>query len=144
MSFRTNLHCHFNLLAVDGSHYATTAFINQVKSLPTFQTIYFYVFLLTAKPAKVWIVSDIRRRTDLKWFRENYGSKIVTVKVVADEHIRVKRGLVFTKGVDDAPSECDLDGLDKWDYLINNNHSSEHVEDSLDDILNVIKMKITE
>lgn len=63
---------------------------------------------------------------------------------MADENIRVKRGLVFTKGVDDAPSECDLDGLDKWDYLINNSHSSERVEDSLIDILNVIKMKVTE
>lgn len=47
----------------------------------------------------IWIFSDIRRKTDIEWFKDNYGDEIIrTVRVNADVTTRVDRGWVFTKG----------------------------------------------
>jgi len=46
----------------------------------------------------VWIVSDARRRTDLQWFRENFGTVVKTVRVVAEDDVRIQRGWQFTAG----------------------------------------------
>lgn len=46
----------------------------------------------------VWIVSDARRRTDLQWFKENFGSVVKTVRVLADDEVRIQRGWEFTSG----------------------------------------------
>jgi phosphomevalonate kinase len=43
-------------------------------------------------------VSDARRKTDLQWFRENFGSAVKTVRVVADDDVRKERGWQFTTG----------------------------------------------
>lgn len=51
-----------------------------------------------ASDKPVWIVSDARRRTDLLWFKENFGSVVKTVRVLADEEVRVQRGWKFTSG----------------------------------------------
>lgn len=69
----------------------------------------------------VWIVSDVRRKTDIAWFKENYGDAVKTVRVHADEDVRKMRGWVFTSGVDDVASECDLDDYTDWDWKIDNN-----------------------
>lgn len=95
--------------------------------------------IISAKSAKVWIVSDIRRKTDLKWFKENYGAKIKTVKIFADDIVRAKRGWVFANGVDDAESECDLDDVDDWDFIIDNNDASVDIEDKLSTVLDFIQ-----
>jgi len=55
-----------------------------------------YIFVAHKKP--VWIVSDTRRQTDLKWFKENYGTAVKTVRVLADDDVRRQRGWVFTPG----------------------------------------------
>ncbi|XP_075218540.1 phosphomevalonate kinase isoform X2 [Lycorma delicatula] len=47
----------------------------------------------------VWIISDVRRKTDLKWFNENYSNVIKkTVRVTASDEIRQERSWTFVKG----------------------------------------------
>ncbi|XP_067938677.1 phosphomevalonate kinase-like [Watersipora subatra] len=77
----------------------------------------------------VWIISDARRKTDIEYFTKTYPSAMLTVRVEAKPSTRTKRGFVFTKNVDDAPSECDLDGL-SFDKVIYNNGTDEITEDS--------------
>lgn len=100
----------------------------------------------TAKLKPVWIVSDIRRKTDLKWFEENYHNILKTVRITADIATRTERGWIFTDGIiylktvfnylkilplftgiDDAESECNLDDISTWDFVFENN-SIEHCE----------------
>ncbi|KAG5684797.1 hypothetical protein PVAND_014010 [Polypedilum vanderplanki] len=66
------------------------------------------------------IVSDIRRKTDIQFFRETFGNKIKLIRIVCNDNIRVKRGWTFQEGVDDIQSECDLDDWNEWDLLIEN------------------------
>lgn len=86
----------------------------------------------------VWIVSDTRRLSDLKWFLDNYGgpSVVRTVRVVADESVRKQRGWIFTPGIDDAESECGLDSVSQWDWTISNNgKGTEEIEIVLQNIV---------
>lgn len=83
------------------------------------------------------IVSDIRRKTDIKWFRETFGSKIKLIRIECEDRVREDRGWIFQKGVDDIQSECDLDDWNEWDLVIQNNDSS-----STDDILDEICGKL--
>ncbi|OQV14436.1 putative Phosphomevalonate kinase [Hypsibius exemplaris] len=67
---------------------------------------------------KVWIVSDARRPSDLVHFK--VYPHVIRIRVECDEPTRRKRGYVFTKGIDDSDSECGLDGVTDWDYVLNN------------------------
>ncbi|KAM4861769.1 phosphomevalonate kinase isoform 2-T2 [Thomomys bottae] len=44
----------------------------------------------------IWLVSDARRLSDIQWFQEAYGAVAQTVRVVASEQSRQRRGWVFT------------------------------------------------
>jgi len=55
-------------------------------------------FCFTADSKPVWIVSDVRRRTDICWFRENYGEAVRTIRVTADDDVRISRGWTYTPG----------------------------------------------
>lgn len=46
----------------------------------------------------IWIVSDIRRKTDLKWFRENNPDLTKTIRIIASNEIRTDRGWVHKNG----------------------------------------------
>ncbi|XP_037927357.1 probable phosphomevalonate kinase [Teleopsis dalmanni] len=70
----------------------------------------------------VVIVSDIRRKNDIKYFRETYGACVQTIRLTCPEAIRFERGWSFTSGIDDVASECDLDEYDQWDLIIENNN----------------------
>ena len=48
---------------------------------------------------RVWIISDARRRTDVKFFKETFPRQTLTVRVFAEESVRAARGFVFTKGL---------------------------------------------
>lgn len=54
--------------------------------------------MFSAKPSPIWIVSDIRRNTDIEFFKKTYGKKIKTVRINASENIRKNRGWVYVKG----------------------------------------------
>lgn len=66
--------------------------------------------------SKVIIVSDVRRKTDIKFFKEEYGSLVKTVHISCPIDIRQERGWLFQEGVDDVQSECDLDDFVGWDF----------------------------
>jgi len=98
----------------------------------------------------VWIISDARRLTDLKFFRNHFSRVLVTIRVCASEACRRRRGWNWTSGVDDAESECGLDEIDNWDFVLLNN---DDVDDNqfqpssksflnLTEILSKLKLKI--
>ena len=68
----------------------------------------------------IWLVCDARRTTDMDYFKSHYGERTITVRVVASDAVRVRRGWEFTIGVDDAESECGLDDY-TCDVVITNN-----------------------
>lgn len=68
----------------------------------------------------VWVVSDARRPSDLQWFRSAFPRQTRSVRVQCSEETRAQRGWSFTPGVDDAESECGLDGGVEFDWTITN------------------------
>ncbi|XP_023246064.1 phosphomevalonate kinase [Copidosoma floridanum] len=95
------------------------------------------ILMYNANDKDVWIVSDARRQTDLKWFNANYGDKCKTIRIACDDEIRKSRGWVFTKGIDDSETECDLDAVSDWDLNINN--SGEDMETIIEMLYDVLK-----
>lgn len=111
--------------------------------------------MFSAKASPIWIVSDIRRNTDIEFFKKTYGKKIKTVRINASEIIRKNRGWVYVKGwfwlffyklslnnsilgVDDVASECDLDNYRYWDLEVSNEGS----DDEICKVLELLKEKI--
>lgn len=80
--------------------------------------------------SKVIIVSDIRRKTDIKFFLEEYGDLVKTIRISCPDDIRHDRGYLFQEGVDDVQSECDLDDYVGWDLQFLND-GRESIEDFL-------------
>ena len=76
----------------------------------------------TGRKFILWIVTDARRKTDLEYFRAHYGERIKTIRIVADENVRIERGWKFTPEIDDSISECDLDDVVDWDFIVSNNN----------------------
>jgi phosphomevalonate kinase len=80
---------------------------------------FFARLVLRAATRPVLIISDARRPTDLAFF-ERAAARVVAVRVRAPDAARAARGWTFAAGVDDAPSECGLDGRAAWDVVIDN------------------------
>nr|CAD7597752.1 unnamed protein product [Timema genevievae] len=97
------------------------------------------VDMFHANEKPVWIVSDIRRKSDLQWFRENFSNVVKCMRMTASDDIRTQRGWVFTPGVDDVESECGLDDVTDWDWLIYNNGDQEEYEAALKPVLDWLK-----
>ncbi|XP_057369161.1 phosphomevalonate kinase-like [Daphnia carinata] len=68
----------------------------------------------------IWIVSDLRRETDLTFFRNQYSEHVTCVRISASTEARVKRGFVYSAVVDDSESENGLDHIQDWDLYIEN------------------------
>lgn len=79
------------------------------------------------------IVSDIRRKTDIKFFHD-HGYNIKTIRINADDEVREARGWIFENGVDNVHSECDLDDVQQWDLKIEND-GTQDVETIVDRIV---------
>ncbi|CAL7939303.1 unnamed protein product [Xylocopa violacea] len=92
--------------------------------------------MYNAYSKSVWIVSDVRRKTDIQWFVENFGDICKTIRIESDDSVRNKRGWVYVPGIDDAETECDLDDVETWDLKVTNNN--ENVEFILQEILRLI------
>lgn len=56
-----------------------------------------YLLLLDAK-TPITLVSDIRRKTDLVFFENNFARITKRVRIIADLQVREKRGYSFTLG----------------------------------------------
>nr|CAG4644385.1 EOG090X0FYC [Lepidurus arcticus] len=89
------------------------------------------VAMSKAEDKPIWIVSDVRRKTDLKFFHDQYGKVVKTVRIEASESARQSRGWVFTSGIDDAESECNLDDIQSWDLVVHNDRECCMLGDSL-------------
>ncbi|XP_065076350.1 phosphomevalonate kinase [Ochlerotatus camptorhynchus] len=74
---------------------------------------------------EICVVSDVRRKTDVIFFRESYGDRVRTVRIVAEDQTRRERGWKFQEGVDDVQSECDLDDVTEWDLLVSNDSGAD-------------------
>lgn len=85
----------------------------------------------------VWVVSDARRESDIEYFRESFTCPTLTVRVRARNDTRRDRGWVHTPGIDDAPTECGLDQVENWDFVIKNNDEDD-LEGQLESILRVV------
>lgn len=79
----------------------------------------------------IMVISDGRRRTDMKYFRERF--KTIHVRVEASDKIRKLRGWSFVGGIDDAESECDLDN-ETVDVFVDNNGDSKALETVLKEL----------
>jgi len=88
----------------------------------------------------IWIVSDCRRKSDLRYFREKFGDRVKTVRIVTDDKVRQERGWRFTCSVDDAESECGLDDVDDWDLVLDNSGSKD-TQQLLEQIINIVDAK---
>ncbi|XP_066246163.1 phosphomevalonate kinase [Euwallacea similis] len=100
---------------------------------------YFCKAACKSAPQKdIWIVSDIRRKSDIKWFKDNYSS-IKIIRIYADLEVRKARGWIFTSGVDDVVSECDLDDFSPWDMEFANNNNLEYKK-TIEEIVNILPL----
>lgn len=86
----------------------------------------------------IWIVSDVRRKTDIRWFKETYKDLIRTIRIVADEETRKSRGFQYKEGIDNVASECDLDDYETWDLIINNGEDRKPLQEQLDLIMALV------
>ncbi|KAG8188103.1 hypothetical protein JTE90_002456 [Oedothorax gibbosus] len=92
------------------------------------------------KSRPIWIVSDARRKTDIDYFQNHYPDVTHTVRIWANDSVRMKRGWKFTEGVDDVESECGLDDYNKWSFtLCNDTHK--HMEEDIQKVIDVISAK---
>jgi phosphomevalonate kinase len=93
----------------------------------------------------IWIVTDLRRQTDLEYFGKRFGdNKLKTVRITANEQVRTERGWIFTRNVDDNKSECDLDWRDsknEWDFTIKNNVNDE-MEKDFQNVIEHLKLEL--
>lgn len=89
----------------------------------------------------IWIISDARRKTDIAYFKQNYRFITYTVRVQASEETRKKRGWVFTKGIDDAESECDLDSV-KMDLVVDNDGDNDTLQSFVNDMMVILREKM--
>ncbi|KAJ8686808.1 hypothetical protein QAD02_022602 [Eretmocerus hayati] len=94
------------------------------------------ITMYDAHKKSIWIISDARRKTDIRWFKENYENKCRTIRISTSEDTRKKRGWIFTKGIDDSETECDLDDFHDWDLEIENDNDTD-VEKVLENIVHL-------
>nr|CAG4642123.1 EOG090X0FYC [Eurycercus lamellatus] len=79
----------------------------------------------------IWIVSDMRRTSDWSFFHDHYPGSVTTVRIKSSDAVRVSRGFVFVPGIDDAESECGLDHVIDWDFVIQNDGDESSLETDL-------------
>nr|CAG4648951.1 EOG090X0FYC [Polyphemus pediculus] len=90
----------------------------------------------------IWLVSDLRRTTDLKFFREKFKDRVTTIRISASESVRKDRGYCFTVGIDDSESECGLDLVEDWDLTIQNNGNSVDLNGDLQKLVDICKASL--
>nr|CAH0106086.1 unnamed protein product [Daphnia galeata] len=93
--------------------------------------------MFNGKDFPIWIVSDLRRETDLKFFRDKYSNCLTCVRISASTEARVKRGFVFSAGVDDTESENGLDHIQDWDFCFQNDGDPLLFQANLDHLIQI-------
>nr|XP_039255499.1 phosphomevalonate kinase-like [Styela clava] len=95
---------------------------------------------IASKP--IWIVTDARRPSDIEYFQKYYREKTILLRISCSDTTRINRGWKFVSGIDDAPSECALDGIE-WDFVVhnddNNNDTNVHaISNKIQKLLHVL------
>ncbi|KAH8334049.1 hypothetical protein KR059_006183 [Drosophila kikkawai] len=86
------------------------------------------------------LVSDVRRKNDIKWFCETFSKdKVLTIRLTSRPETRSARGWTFSAGIDDVSSECDLDDFDGFDFIIPNDDELD--EEAIDHLLDKLQLK---
>ena len=91
----------------------------------------------------IWLLNDARRPTDLQYFNDSSEidmskTRVVKLRIVSTEQTRMKRGWIFTEGIDDQTTECGLDHITDWDYIIENNGTKEELLVKMESIFQFI------
>jgi phosphomevalonate kinase len=94
-----------------------------------------------AKSKPIWMLTDARRLCDVLYFKNGSfkSSKVVTIRINASQETRIKRGWIFTEGIDDKDTECGLDSYQNWDFVLQNDGSKEDLISGLKPILQLIE-----
>ncbi|KAF5396236.1 Phosphomevalonate kinase [Paragonimus heterotremus] len=72
----------------------------------------------------VFIVADCRRSADLSYFVDIFKrSNCILIRLCASNEVRANRGWIYTPSIDDEETECGLDNVTDWDYVLNNDSS---------------------
>ncbi|CAD5113275.1 DgyrCDS2455 [Dimorphilus gyrociliatus] len=87
----------------------------------------------------LWIVSDIRRTSDIKYILDKRECPHLFVRIEVSEEIRKERGWSYVKGIDDSWSECELDHNMSWDIIFHNDNDQEHTDTVVDSIKKFIE-----
>ncbi|XP_055339567.1 phosphomevalonate kinase-like [Paramacrobiotus metropolitanus] len=101
----------------------------------------YFCRLATASPwvvgKKVWIICDARRQSDLQYFAAY--PHVIRIRVRADDATRTKRGFEFIAGIDDAESECGLDAVTDWDYVLDNSDGKDKdIDTEIDKLISYV------
>ncbi|KAL3319483.1 Prefoldin subunit 3 [Cichlidogyrus casuarinus] len=73
---------------------------------------------ITDHEARIILVPDLRRINDLKFLELNWPrDRRFHILIKVSEEIRKERGWEFVNGIDNAPTECDLDDCDCFDLV---------------------------
>ncbi|XP_057689213.1 phosphomevalonate kinase [Corythoichthys intestinalis] len=83
----------------------------------------------------VWVVSDARRMSDLRWFRSRFPGRTRCIRVESRQETRGRRGWSFTAGVDDAESECGLDSGADFHWTVTNEDDAPSLDEQLRPVL---------
>ncbi|OAF72042.1 PMKase [Intoshia linei] len=76
------------------------------------------------KYSPILIVSDVRRVTDADYFKVFFKeTNCKLIRIAANLDARKLRGFKFVPGIDDCPSECNMDAYE-YDYLIDTSTNS--------------------
>ena len=79
------------------------------------------------------IIPDVRLKHELELFR-SYGAK--TIRVESGRENRAKRGTLVQEN---DMTETDLDDINDWDFVINNDEALEELEIALNELVSSLK-----
>lgn len=97
---------YFCRLADEMSKNKTTFFVNPISCShfikfwyqSWYHIIFYSIFYLSAVRTPVTLVCDIRRKTDLEFFENNFAKMTKRIRITADLNVREKRGYSFITG----------------------------------------------
>ncbi|ESO11565.1 hypothetical protein HELRODRAFT_166571 [Helobdella robusta] len=98
----------------------------------------YFIRAISSEPGAekpIWVVSDARRRSDMDCLHQLFPNIILSLRIHAEEIVRRERGWQFVHGVDDAESECGLDGYNSFDHHLENDGDVNKLNDVIDNIL---------
>ncbi|XP_077454029.1 phosphomevalonate kinase [Stigmatopora argus] len=88
-----------------------------------------------ARRRPIWVVSDARRMSDLRWFLSRFPRRTRCIRIESREETRRCRGWIFTAGVDDGESECGLDAGVDFHWTVTNEDDAPPLDEQLRPIL---------